>query len=447
MIKKPFLKNRGMAIVAVIVFTFILLILGATFLRLATSERLAADKNFYLNEAFYLAEAGVERGKAYLSSLPEAPQETALLDTPLHADFLNKWESLDEGSYYVTIDPDDNNPGSYTKRFTITSIGRITDPVTVKKKVVVELSKESFAKYAYFTNWEQMEDGTDIWFIGGEVIEGPLHSNDQINIYSSPTFMGFVTSTASSFNYYYGGPPYDNPDFQEGYQLGVEEINFDKFKDMAALEGLAQSGGIKLGSDSKVQLNSDGTFTHWGKTGGYWSNPDEIVWEDTTTVALPSNGVLYVEGNSLVSGTLSGELTLAVENDIYILEDVLYDTPPADPSCSDMLGLVAGEDVVVAKDSPSGGNLEIDATIMAFSGSFGVMNYDSIPVMGNLIVYGGIIQDRRGPVGTFGGGGRASGYLKEYHYDDRVIDDPPPYFPPTGEYQQDSWLEQPVVWE
>lgn len=439
MIKKPFLKNKGMAIVAVIVFTFILLILGATFLRLATSERLAADKNLYLNEAFYLGEAGVERGKAYLASLPEAPQGTALLTGA----FLNSWKSLGEGSYYVTIDPDDSNPGAYTKRFTITSIGRITDPVTVKKTVIVELSKESFAKYAYFTNYEEMEGGTNIWFISGEVIEGPLHSNDQINIYGSPTFMGLVTSTAESFNYW----GYCNPDFQQGYQLGVEEINFDKFKDMTALENLAQSGGLKLDSDSKVQLNSDGTLTYWKEDGGDWSNPDEMVWDDTTTVDLPSNGVLYIEGDALVSGTLSGELTLAVENDIYILEDILYSTHPTDPACSDMLGLVAGEDVVVAKDSPPGDNLEIDATIMAFDGSFEVMNYASIPVMGSLIVYGGIIQDRRGPVGTFSGSTRASGYLKEYHYDDRVIDDPPPFFPPTGEYQQDTWLEQPVVWE
>ncbi|MDE0839308.1 MAG: hypothetical protein OSB41_09670, partial [Kiritimatiellae bacterium] len=38
---------------------------------------------------------------------------------------------------------------------------------------------------------------------------------------------------------------------------------------------------------------------------------------------------------------------------------------------------------------------------------------------GDLHVYGGIIQNWRGAVGTFGGGGPSSGFTKDYVYDVR----------------------------
>ena len=62
----------------------------------------------------------------------------------------------------------------------------------------------------------------------GDLIEGPIHSNDQISIVGNPVFMGKVTSTASSFNQ---GSPF-NPDFQGGYQLGVPPVIFPTEQDV-----------------------------------------------------------------------------------------------------------------------------------------------------------------------------------------------------------------------
>lgn len=441
MIIKYLKSKNGVAIVAVMIFTVILLIFGATFLRLATTERIAADRNFYLNQSFYLAEAGAERTVAYLESLPAPPTGTLSFDP------FGGWQSLDDAGFWrAVVDPNDNNPGSFLKRYTITAEGQAVTPAfTVTKIVEVELSRENFAQFIYFTNYEESASGQEIWFFNGDIIEGPVHSNDQINIYGSPTFMSLVTSTADSFNYYHGGPPQDNPDFQQGYQLGVTPIDMEKHKNLSTLEALSVSGGLKLTSDSKIQLNSSGTITYWLRTGGTWSNP---TWGAPTTINIPSNGVVYVEGRVRVSGTLDGRLSIASESDIYISEDIVYSLPPTDPNCTDALGLIAANNIIVDKSSPAGGSLTIHATMMAFDGSFYVRNYDSIPVMGNLTVYGGIIQNRRGAVGTFNSytGQRLSGYLKDYHYDTRVTDEPPPYFPTTGKYDRDSWEEQPAVW-
>ena len=153
------------------------------------------------------------------------------------------------------------------------------------------------------------------------------------------------------------------------------------------------------------------------------------------------------DGNILVSGTLNGKLSIVSGSEIYVLEDILYSVPPENPVCTDTLGLIAADNVMIAKDSPAGGSLEIDATIMAFDGSFSVQNYQDIPVMGELTVYGGIIQNRRGPIGTFSNqaGQQLSGYIKDYHYDVRMRDNPPPYFPTTGKFERDSWKEEPAV--
>jgi hypothetical protein len=79
---------------------------------------------------------------------------------------------------------------------------------------------------------------------------------------------------------------------------------------------------------------------------------------------------------------------------------------------------------------------------MALDTSFMRDNW-SQGLKGTLTVYGGIIQDERGPVGTFNGGTgqKISGYSKDYTYDTRLLNTPPPFFPTTGDYITLAWEE------
>ena len=81
---------------------------------------------------------------------------------------------------------------------------------------------------------------------------------------------------------------------------------------------------------------------------------------------------------------------------------------------------------------------------MALDTSFVLENWRTVSPKGNLTVYGGIIQDERGPVGTFDGrsGTKLSGYSKNYSYDPRLITAPPPFMPTTGDYVTLSWEEK-----
>ena len=56
---------------------------------------------------------------------------------------------------------------------------------------------------------------------------------------------------------------------------------------------------------------------------------------------------------------------------------------------------------------------------------------------GCLYLYGGLIQESRGPVGLVNG----SGYVKRYSYDHCAVVNPPPYFPTTGKFLDNRYYE------
>ena len=130
------------------------------------------------------------------------------------------------------------------------------------------------------------------------------------------------------------------------------------------------------------------------------------------------------------------------------MNNTLYNSDPrTNHSSNDLLGLVSKNNVHVDQNAPY--DMEIDAYIMALNRSFGVDNYDSIPVKGTLTVYGGITQLYRSGVGTFNPNNnqKTSGYTKNYDYDTRLANIAPPHFPAmkdqTGRvmYKKVRWSE------
>jgi len=157
------------------------------------------------------------------------------------------------------------------------------------------------------------------------------------------------------------------------------------------------------------------------------------------TIYTSFNGVIYSTGDVTIQGPgtadarVNDRLTIAAEDDMIITDRIRYNLDPDNPSCTGMLGLVAGKSIEIASSAPN--NMEIHATMMAFDESFYVVNYDSGSPRGTLKIWGGIIQKYRGPVGTFSSstGQQLTGYTKDYRYDDRVTGNPPPFFPTVEE--------------
>jgi len=145
-----------------------------------------------------------------------------------------------------------------------------------------------------------------------------------------------------------------------------------------------------------------------------------------------------------VKGILNGELTIYAGDDIFIDDDVVYaDDPNTNPDSDDLLGLVAGDKVFVTDNAPNNNDLNIQACLMAVNGKFTAENYSTRPVAGELRVTGSIVQNQRGPVGTFSRwtGSITHGFSKRYKYDPRLYSKSPPYYPYIRHLHLVSWWE------
>ncbi len=249
--------------------------------------------------------------------------------------------------------------------------------------------------------------------------------------------------------------------------------------------GGATTGGIYVVGDSSMTMTVDGsgnqvfnitqgsTTTHITVDLAFNQTRVQVGTGSVTSYSGVGTGVLYSNGNiTSLSGTVADNhmdsgtpptvlqrsaYTIATDvnngKNITVTDRITYQSAP-DPTLPTTdttnqrpgaLGLMA-RNVTIGSGAPT--NMEIDAVMMAGSqtttdGSFSVANYNTKTPTGTLKVMGSIIQKARGPVGTISGSTIATGYAKNYYYDTRMADNPPPYFPTTGGYDRISWKKLP----
>jgi hypothetical protein len=288
--------------------------------------------------------------------------------------------------------------------------------------VVAMLERRAFSHYAYFTDYEPQ-----IWFITGDTIQGPVHTNGQFHIWGGPVFEGHVTTVASDYATW---NDYHFPDFKEGIEYNVPPIELPV--DLSVPEAAAQQGGHTFYEDVSLNFTADG-MVEWStdNASGSW--------------ALSSfNGAIYVDGgyDVTVEGTIDGQVTVATEGSIWINGDFVYkDDPITHPESDDFAGLVAWNDIWVVDNAANQDGCNIHASLMAVEGSFSAENYDQGSPRGILNLVGGVIQKQRGPVGTFNRYGVTTGYQKKYVYDERLLTEAPPAFPVIDRPVLVAWIE------
>ena len=301
-------------------------------------------------------------------------------------------------------------------------------------------SNNSFSLFAWMTN---LENG--VFWITGDSIWGRVHSNDNLTVSGSPVFLQKVTTSKGFIpplgkTQVIGGKSYTdkaiflNPPQPE---TGVAKITFPS--DMTGLAAAAASPNGRLyPTDIWVTLDPKGPAEGDGLAYVRQTQSGPII--DTVRLGDPNfNGVIMGTGVVNVQGTLDGRLTVAsystpaaTTNNIVIQQDLLYQHDPRLGASSDMLGLVANNNVIVADDIPGATGRTIQGSIFARTGSFTAQNYSTRPINGDLNVLGSIVQNSRGPVGTFNGSATLqSGFYKRYKYDDRLADPSvrPPFYP------------------
>ena len=127
-------------------------------------------------------------------------------------------------------------------------------------------------------------------------------------------------------------------------------------------------------------INVTGTVTKGAMTGTYTNK----------NMSAPTNGVIYVQSspgqqdgnaNCLARRTVSGQLTVAADQNIYISGSVAYNQDPRPtqqnpagyPNSTDLVSLVVNQNITVIESAPT--KLEASGVGVFMQGSFQVDQY------------------------------------------------------------------------
>ena len=243
----------------------------------------------------------------------------------------------------------------------------------------------------------------------------------------------------------------------------------------SSLKTIAQTSGCLYEGPTSIQLYSDGKMS----VSSPESAPNSACIGATphAQISLPPNGVIYVEnapsgsipvdcpvtiehydyggsnppcgtGDAFIKGALSGQLTVAADNNVYITGDLEY-VGCAKSGTSDVLGLIANGFVYVSRYFVITNSAAYDicgaapshplhdpviyAAMLALQHSFAVDKFWSDKVNGTpyeIYINGSLAGEYADIEGTFNSstGNIIDGYLTNYSYDNRLQYLSPPYF-------------------
>lgn len=243
----------------------------------------------------------------------------------------------------------------------------------------------------------------------------------------------------------------DRPDiFEGGRQVGVASSDFNGIlADLNHMEDVAKSGesGSVFFDDSSqgrhIILKTNDTFDVRGiKNFVEASNTINKYEGDWQTLPLPDNGVIFVDGHVVLEGTIdTRRVTIVAANlessnlkNVYISKDVRY----TNDDCSDMLGIIAQDDLDIPRDSEN--FLRIDGALLAYNGRVGRKHYNGWgSVRDTIEINGAIVSKQRYGFAYVDDTGYQN---RDFYYDNDLLYCPPPYFPLGTEYEMDLWEEK-----
>ncbi|MEI6563267.1 MAG: hypothetical protein WCO42_03045 [bacterium] len=416
-------ENGGYVLITVLLLSCIAAILVLGMQREGISQMGITSRQESLEQALFVAEGGCSLCLSHI-----------MANNPVPA-YLSG--SIGGGTFSAGIG---FGGGSAVLNYTLSSTGFVRG---VRRVVTVDyVHSRSWAEYAL---WYDHYNGT-IWFQTGDRFKGKVHANDYLYLQGAPVFEKLLTSAQSTWG---SGPA--SAVFSNSYQLGVMPMTMSSinFTNTASTQDcLKAQANLVLTGATTIAMSGTNLFLWNG--GRKWTNYNYT----TVNPGVMTDGVIYVSsvgsstGTLTVAGTLNGRLTLVADGNINITNHIRYASNPSTNYSDDALGLISRCDVVVKSNCPV--NLDVYAHIIAEGGMtsstndgmFTVEAYDTrlTTACSNLNVYGGIVENYRGPVGTTGG----KGYLKNYIFDTRFKTNPPPHYPVVGDqYYWGGWRDSP----
>jgi hypothetical protein len=295
-------------------------------------------------------------------------------------------------------------------------------------------------------------------------------------------------------------PVFANP----GDPLTLPPLTMPPSNSAIKAETVSGTGGCLYTGPTRIRLNSGGTMT---VKSPFSKSTNNSACPTNGTGSLPANGVIYVQtvpsissdpnytsgcpynvnsrnhplgmpissdlntygcrnGDVFIEGTLTGQLTVAAENNIVVTWHLQYQNGL---SGTDLLGLVANNFVEIyhpvscTSGSSSSCNLNanfpletprnakftepmLHAANLSVNHSVRVQMWNRGAPLGTFHVRGVFAQRYRGPVGTNSSGTIVTGFSKDYVYDQRLKYLSPPKFldPVAAQWGVSTWAENEV---
>jgi len=226
---------RGMALVLVMLLTVGVAALAAAAIFLSSSASLISRGQEREEDMRNAADAGIELGRSALNGNPALFPDTGYLALQLSQPVTDASGNVIAGvTRSIYYGPTGSSTGQYGIFGSVLSVIQDrTGAVVVRRG---ELAQESFARFAYYTDSE----GSGICFGGGDQIFGPLHTNDNMCIYSSTARFRDVVEVSGTIT----GKSYGT--FDMGYTEHGAVVPLPTIADLTRLNTYATQGGMSF---------------------------------------------------------------------------------------------------------------------------------------------------------------------------------------------------------
>ena len=422
-------------------------------------------------EALSVAEAGLDYYRWFLSHFPGNTQDGTGHAGPYVTTF-NDPEYGTAGTYTLSVSS--NTSCNIVQSMDVTSKGVPSDAPNVSTTLVARFAPPSVASYSYIV-------GESVWAGSDRVINGPYHGNGGVRM--DGTANAPVTSSLSTWDCTssFGCSPaqssapgvvgsgnnqnlWDYPTPQIDF-AGIAS-DFSTLKSTASVSGIylprySTSGNPNLGY--RLIFNADGSVTVKKVTSVTALSDQPINANDSSTdyslihtetsyeTVTPSSqcGLIFVEDNAWIEGTIPSKLTVVVANvtnvgvvpNAFLKNNIQYNAYDG----SDGLTIISAGDVLVSADSPA--NMTLNGVFVAQGGAFGRNLYScpsSYEPRGTLTILGTTVSNlRTGTKWVNGCGSSDAGYQTRIDAFDRQNSTNPPPFTPTlsTQWQFINWQQ------
>ena len=484
-------NKKGSALVYALIIMMAVTIILVSMLKYISSQLTFSFNRGEKEQSFQIAEAGIYWYRWYLAHEVSGRTAAQIKDfwqtgNPygVNAPYIVEYsdpEAGPVGEYKIEVQPPDVN----STIVIVKSTGWTYKDPSVIRTIQVRFRRPSWSEYTVLAN--------DVMRFGpGTQIFGKIHSNNGIRM--DGTAYNVVSSAIGSYddpdhngNNEFAVHTHVNPPpgsgindtfraaeaspstvanradvFQAGRQFPVPAVDFNGvLSDLSFMKTESKIAGHGLYFDNSnygrhIIFKNNGTMDVkkvtaydadvFDKNGnmtrkGTYSISTE---SSATSYTIPSGGIIFVEDNVWIEGTVKNKKVTVVAADllggaktsIYVgNNNLLYTYFDG----RDIIGLIAQKDIEVIKNSLD--NLTIDAALLAQTGRVGRAYYSSInPIdhKSSITINGSMATDLRYGFAYTDGTGYTNRIL---NFDNNLLYYPPPYFPTGTEYSIDLWEE------